>query len=362
MSPLGQTHHRHPIPLDSQAHVPATKSAETEEIAFRINVKQAHRILKRRTARQKFEEKFDLSLKSRKSYDDKSRRRNAMPLPRGPDGRFLARAKVAAMANGIDGEGEEGRVNDAPLAATFQGYINTGFDALIVFEACLSGKLIPIFRRPKRKDLLELIQSGNVFVYKVEESGVKRWRDNVSWSPGCKLENFKVYQELEQLSVPGAGEGGFKKNGLVKKTIGITYQSVKYRLVSYYKCEDVKQGRFLSPSQHHELGRITPRDELITQKFDAPINTTGMNSTLDHFHGPVPMAHAYSSPIIQQGEISMDYSTDIIGCYYAPQHLLLSYLQPQYEEQQYTMFYSLPHYLGEQLAAPTQPSGTEILM
>ncbi|RSL73746.1 hypothetical protein CEP54_000289 [Fusarium duplospermum] len=266
MSPLGQIHHPHPIPLDSQAHVPVMKPAETEEAAFCINAKQIHRILKRRATRQKFEEKFGLDGKSRKPYLHESLHNHAMRSPRGPDGRFLARAEVAAMANGTDGEGDEGCVNDArgtentksiistticPLAATFQGYINT---------------------------------------------------------------------------------------------------------------EDVKQGRFLSPSQHHELGRITPRDELITQKFDAPINTTGMNSTLDHFHGPVPMTHAYSSPIIQQGEISMDYSTDIIGCYYAPQHLLLSYLQPQYEEQQYTMFYSLPHYLGEQLAAPTQPSGTDFLM
>ncbi|WAO94556.1 Transcriptional activator HAP2 [Fusarium falciforme] len=285
-----------------------------------------------------------------------------MRWPRGPGGRFLTRAKVAAMANGIDGEGDEGCVNDARVAATFQGYINTAFDALIVFEACLSSKLIPIFRRPESTELLELIQSGNVFVYNVEESGIKRWRDDVSWSPGRELENFLVYRELEQPSMPGVKKRDFKKNGLVKKTIGITYQSVTYRLVSYYKCEDVKQGRFLSPSQHPELGRIAPRDELLTQEFSPPINTTGVNSTLDHFRALAPMTYGCSSPVVQQGEISMDYSTEITGFYYAHQHPLLSYLQPQYEEQQHAILYFLPYYSGEQLATPTQPSGADILM
>ncbi|RSL84873.1 hypothetical protein CDV31_016648 [Fusarium ambrosium] len=299
MSPLDQTHHRHPIPLDSQAHIPATKPAETEEIAFRINVKQAHRILKRRAARQKFKEKIGLDWKSRRSYVHESLHNHAMRWPRGPDGRFLSRAEVTAMANGNDGKGDEGC-----------GHINTTFDALIVFEACLSGKLIPIFRRPESTELPKLIQSGNVFVYKVEESGIKRWKDDVSWSSGRDLERFQFYQELEPSPMP-VKKREFKKNGLVKKTIGITYQSVTYRLVSYYKCEDVEQGRFLSPSQHHELRKIVPRDELLTPEFSASINTTGMNSTLEYSHGSVPMTYTYSSPIVQQGEISMDYSTGI---------------------------------------------------
>ncbi|KAM6510825.1 Global transcription regulator sge1 [Fusarium solani] len=396
MSPLDQIHHRHPIPLDSGA-CPVTKPAETEETAFRINAKQTHRILKRRAARQKFEEKFGLNRKSRRPYLHESLHNHAMRLPRGPGGRFLSRAEVAAMANGTDGKGGEGCVNDArgpesagsdtstticALAATFQGYINTTFDALIVFEACMSGKLIPIFRRPESRELSELIQSGNVFVYKVEESGIKRLRDGVSWSPGRVLEDFLVYRELEQPSMPGVKKRDFKKpkkicndatsklqlhldvsgddwsligslvdsyhfkkNGLVKKTIGITYQSVTYRLVSYYKCEDVKQGRLLNPSEHPELGRISPRDELLTLEFSASINTTGMNSTLDHFHRPPPMTYDYYSPIVQQGEISMGYFTEITGLYHEYQHPLLSYLQPQYEEQQeqHAMFYSLPY-------------------
>lgn len=360
MSPLDQIHHRHPIPFDSQAHIPATKLPETEETDFRINAKPAHRALKRRAARQKFEEQFSPSRKRQKPYINESRHKHNKWLLRGPDGRFLAKAKVAAMANGTDGEGDEGSIISTticPLAATFQGHINTAFDALIVFEACLSNKLNPISRRPESTELLELIQSGNVFVYKVEESGIKRWRDGVSWGSGYKLESFLVYQELEQSSIPGK-----KKNGLVKKTIEITYESEKYRLVSYYKWEDIEQGRFPPPSQDPELGRIAPRAELLKQIFGALINTTGVNSTLDHFHGPAPMTYGYSLPVVQQGEISMDYSTEVAGFYYAHQYPLLSFPQPQYEDQQNAILYSLPYYSDEQLATLTQSSGVEILM
>ena len=104
---------------------------------------------------------------------------------------------------------------------------------------------------------------------------------------------------------------------------------------------------------------MAPRGELLSQQFSAPINITGVNSTYDHFHGPVPMTSGYSPPVVQQGEIPMDYSTEITGLYYAHQHSPLAHMQLQYEKQQYAIPYSLPYYSGERLATPTQPSGAD---
>ena len=227
MSPLDQIHHRHSIPSDSQAHIPATKPAENKETTICTNTKQIHRILKRRVARRKFEEQFGLARKGRKNHNHESRHKQAMSLPRGPDERFLTRVEVTTLTNGADGEGDEGPVNDtratesSPFAATFQGCINTTLDALIVFEACLSGKMSLILQRPESRQLRELIQSGDVFVYK-EASGMKRWRDGMSWSAGRIFGNFLVYQKLEQLSVPDVRKSASKKlkkkgNGAIPK-------------------------------------------------------------------------------------------------------------------------------------------------
>ncbi|KAK7413648.1 Global transcription regulator sge1 [Neonectria punicea] len=216
ISPLDQIYHRYSIPSDSQAHIPVTKPAENKETTICTNTKQTHRILKQRVARRKFEEQFGLAQKGRKNHNHESRHKQAMPLPRGPDGRFLKRVEATTLANGADGEGDEGPVNDtratesSPFAATFQGYINTTFDALIVFEACLSGKMNLILQRPKSRQLRELIQSGDVFVYK-EASDMKRWRDGMSWSAGRILDNFLVYQKLEQPSVHDMQKSASKK-------------------------------------------------------------------------------------------------------------------------------------------------------
>ncbi|KAF5027476.1 hypothetical protein F66182_401 [Fusarium sp. NRRL 66182] len=238
----------------------------------------------------------------------------------------------------------------SPLQPTFQGYLETTLDAAIVFEACLSGRINHVPRRPHDRERQDLIKSGNVFVYEEHASGIKRWTDSVSWSPSRILGNFLLYRELEKpfppgekkralkkgkkvqqggiskpdrsrtsLSFPtgmatsgnsningfdhgnlnGFGNGSmngngndavvvddaeralvgslvdsydFKAGGLLKKTISITYQGVPHHLVSYYSLEDVKSGRLITPSNHHHLRTIIPRQELLTaQNYRAPI-------------------------------------------------------------------------------------------
>ncbi|KAM0428218.1 hypothetical protein ACHAPT_007119 [Fusarium lateritium] len=219
------------------------------------------------------------------------------------------------------------------LLPTYVGYIHTTLDALIIFEACLSGARNHVPRRPQDRERQELIRSGNVFIYEEHASGIKRWTDGVSWSPSRILDNFLVYRELERPFGPGEKKRAlkkpkkmtngitkpeprcetrdedraligslvdsydFKQSGLVKKTISITFQGVPHHLVSYYTCEDVKNGGLICPSNHPDLRNLIPRSELLmSQNFRAPID--GADSATDErFHGGVLLDYGYNTAI-----------------------------------------------------------------
>lgn len=72
-------------------------AAPSDDTPMYVNAKQFHRILKRRTARQRLEEALRLSSKSRRPYLHESRHNHAMRRPRGPGGRFLTSEEIAAM-------------------------------------------------------------------------------------------------------------------------------------------------------------------------------------------------------------------------------------------------------------------------
>ncbi|TQN72644.1 Global transcription regulator sge1 [Colletotrichum shisoi] len=234
--------------------------------------------------------------------------------------------------------------SNVPLNPTFFGHVASTLDALVLFEACLSSALHHVPRRPHDRERQDLIKSGNVFIYEEHSSGIKRWTDGVAWSPSRILGNFLIYRELDrpfppgekkramkrnkkptgvtkpeitrQGSVNGAGanmgmgdgsQGNkeaeraligslvdsypFKENGLVKKTISVTYQGVPHHLVSYYNVEDVTEGKLMTPSKDHQLSTIIPRGELImSQNFRAPIDEVEM----DDSRGPHGLfTHAY---------------------------------------------------------------------
>lgn len=218
------------------------------------------------------------------------------------------------------------------LEPTYYGYVATTQDALILFEACLTGFLHHVPRRPHDRERANLVRSGTVFIYEENSSGIKRWTDGVTWSPSRILGNFLVYRELEKPFPPGEkkramkkanrrpvpstrpgepyprhdsnvhaysptpptsafGERtqqndmeralvgslvdsyGFKDSGLVKKTMSVTVSGVTHHLVSYYSVEDVLRGSLNPPSMHHELRFVRPRPELTQkQSFRAPID------------------------------------------------------------------------------------------
>ncbi|MCJ1449301.1 MAG: multidrug transporter, partial [Stictis urceolatum] len=54
---------------------------------------------------------------------------------------------------------------DNSLHPTWTGHIATTRDALVLFEACLSGILHYVSRRPHDRERSRFIKSGSVFIY-----------------------------------------------------------------------------------------------------------------------------------------------------------------------------------------------------
>ncbi|KAK5681988.1 Global transcription regulator sge1 [Elasticomyces elasticus] len=84
------------------------------------------------------------------------------------------------------------------------GFVHNTMDALVLFEACLSGILHNVPRRPHDRQRASLIKSGSIFIYEENTSGIKRWTDGLAWSPSRILGNFLIYRELEKPFPPGA--------------------------------------------------------------------------------------------------------------------------------------------------------------
>jgi hypothetical protein len=85
-------------------------------------------------------------------------------------------------------------ITQLSLKGSQKGRAGKGFgerDALILFEACLSGQLGFVGRRPHEHERESLICSGNVFIYEENKSGIKRWTDGLTWSPSRALGNFQ---------------------------------------------------------------------------------------------------------------------------------------------------------------------------
>ncbi|GLB44814.1 putative gti1/Pac2 family protein [Lyophyllum shimeji] len=140
-----------------------------------------------------------------------------------------------------------------------------------------------------------MIKSGAVFVFSVEESGIKRWTDGLLWSPSRIVGNFLVYREINERTssrgahkkayplespsrgIPGrrnspdhsvvafrgpghlsqtqgSGDpGAFKINGLIKKTITVTIEGSDLHLISYYTSDDVRSGRLKRPTSRPDI-------------------------------------------------------------------------------------------------------------
>ncbi|KAG7444725.1 uncharacterized protein BT62DRAFT_829070, partial [Guyanagaster necrorhizus] len=175
----------------------------------------------------------------------------------------------------------------------FYGYVETTVNALRLIHAARQGVIPRITRRLNDSERRDMIKSGSVFVFSVEESGIKRWTDGLLWSPSRIVGNFLVYREINerassrgshrrsygledtqarsltghrtspsQTSIgykscsPGGttgDHGAFKPNGLIKKTITVTIDGSDLHLISYYTSEDIRSGKLKRPSTRSDI-------------------------------------------------------------------------------------------------------------
>ncbi|KAL7279157.1 hypothetical protein ACG7TL_006997 [Trametes sanguinea] len=166
---------------------------------------------------------------------------------------------------------------DVPL---FEGFVDTTMDALRLIEAARRGLIPRVTRRLNDFERRTMIKSGAVFIFSVEESGIKRWTEGLAWSQSRISGNFLLYREVADRSartahhfadLPGYTHAGhmpephlsYKQRGLIKKqTITVKIDGSDYHLISYYTQEDLNAGLLRRPTSRPDLMAIDIPPEL----------------------------------------------------------------------------------------------------
>ncbi|KAJ3710127.1 Gti1/Pac2 family-domain-containing protein [Lentinula guzmanii] len=241
--------------------------------------------------------------------------------------------------------------NDPPWI----GWIETTGDALLILEAARRG-LIPRVTRRLVDSERKMISSGSVFVFDEDESGIKRWTDGFFWSPSRILGNFLLYRETDKRGPGHKGnsrsqEGGeaqdgdasqlseshslsrpksetsnnlgfdklrertlmgsltnsykFKSDGLMKKTFSLTIGGVAQHLISYYRIEDVENGRLRSPSSLPELASLDISPEYLDKThFRNPPKVEVGPDGVPRYRGEADELESSTSPSILTAPLS----------------------------------------------------------
>ena len=74
----------------------------------------------------------------------------------------------------------------------FHGFVETTADALRLIQAARQGVIPRITRRLNEEERATIVRSGAVFVFSVEESGIRRWTEGLSWSASRIAGNFLI--------------------------------------------------------------------------------------------------------------------------------------------------------------------------
>ncbi|KAH8193555.1 hypothetical protein TruAng_012279 [Truncatella angustata] len=313
------------------------------------------------------------------------------------------------------------------LEPTWKGYCGGTLDALYLIEWCIRGNGKHVTRRPHDRERASLIASGNIFIYQEQANGIKRWTDGILWSPSRMLGNFFIYRELDKpfkprqkrktnhkengatkassnhrpTSIRHAGvkaigsatgpstsgsfssQGGpslgnsetralvgslvdrydFKKDGLIKKTISLSYNDTTHHIVSYYTIEDVKSNILHRPSETF-LRDYLPRPELIqSSNFRVAVGYGDIFFMPDN-----PRYGGYSAPQVDDDKYTMQgmYRASVSGSMSVPTvpsvlglHIgggyTKQYVQPQSYPVQHLPTVTMPpeHRLSAAYSAPS---------
>ncbi|KAI0734173.1 Gti1/Pac2 family-domain-containing protein [Fomitopsis betulina] len=182
----------------------------------------------------------------------------------------------------------------------FCGYVDTTEDALRLIEAARRGILPRVTRRLNELERRSMIRSGAVFVFSVEESGIKRWTEGLAWSQSRISGNFLIYREVTDRSSLRASQqssetsditqGGhnvdghvmLKPNGLIKKTITVKINGSDHHLISYFTQDDVRSGRLHRPTSRPDLMALKiPTELLQSANFRYPLKLETQYTTAE---------------------------------------------------------------------------------
>ncbi|KAL8276189.1 hypothetical protein RQP46_011401 [Phenoliferia psychrophenolica] len=256
----------------------------------------------------------------------------------------------------------------------FRGFVETTYDALLIFEGCRQGLLPKITRRLQEFEKRQQVVSGAVFVFDEEETGIKRWTDGLSWSPSRTLGNFLVYRELDKKGGAGtaddhasaadtsdafddppaapdaSGSAGPVASGSGASTsrrrslsdagggvvppmdrareralVGSLTSTYRFRadglvkktislaglhMIGYYKIDDVTGARLRSPSSHSELTILDIDESFLTASFFRMPPITEVGA--DGKQHFKAEADTPMSPLIRSGS-SQGFSTPALG-------------------------------------------------
>ena len=150
---------------------------------------------------------------------------------------------------------QAGPSSAVPLDPPFRGYIETTFDSLLVFEAARRGLIPRVTRRLIERER-GMVQSGAVFVFDEQESGIKRWTDGLVWSPSRILGNFLVSETTSALNA-GVSRDGQTEPSIARSSIAQRVRPIRPglgRVVEIGLHASARRGR--APSTTERSGRV----------------------------------------------------------------------------------------------------------
>lgn len=105
--------------------------------------------------------------------------------------------------------------------------IHSEAECLDLIEGTRQGTVKRVRRRLNEKEK-SMIRPGSIFIYKEEDSGIRRWTDKKEWTPSRVVGTFLAYRDLNGL--------------LYKKTFSKQVSNERYHVVIYSSCEWERDG------------------------------------------------------------------------------------------------------------------------
>ena len=165
---------------------------------------------------------------------------------------------------------------------SYFGFVENRDDAVMLIQACMQGRVLVVQRRPTLCERPFIPQSGHIFIYEENVSGIRRWTDGRHWSRSRISSGFFIYGErsasphqshtgntekqswleyerskewYQRLYGPLAKSFNIQPDVLVKKTIRVQDlddSGAVWHLISYFRPVDVLAGRLQAPGIYQD--------------------------------------------------------------------------------------------------------------